>query len=135
MGRHKYGKRKSENYEYLNQTESSGLFDFAKNLTKKTAEAALKKGTLKLSEKAVRKLGEKAVDSFFRKKSSQKPVENQVKSENFVENKDLYQSPEESGYEIYEILSSASKMKPEMKINKKDSEEIKKSKKMKGLTQ
>ena len=128
MGRHKYRKRKSENYEYVNQTEGSGLFDFAKNLTKKTAKAALKKGTLKLSEKAGRKLGEKAVDSFFREKSSQKPVESQVKSENFVENKDLYQSPEESGYEIYEILSSASKMKPEMKIKKKDSEEIKKSK-------
>ena len=64
MGRHKYRKRKSENYEYVNQTtEGSGLFDFAKNLTKKTAEAALKKGT----EKAGRKLGEKAVDSFFQK--------------------------------------------------------------------
>ena len=138
MGRHKYRKRKSENYEYVNQTaEGSALFDFAKTLTKKTAEAALKKGTAKVG----RKLGEKAVDSFFGKKSSlsdrgaellsQKPVE----SENFVENKDLYQSPEESGYEIYEILSSASKMKPEMKINKNDSEEIKKSKNMKGLTQ
>ena len=126
----KYRKRKSENYEYVNQTaEGSGLFDFAKNLTKKTAEAALKKGILKLSEKAGRKLGEKAVDSFFKKKSSlsdrgaellsQKPVE----SENFVEH--LYQSPKESGYEIYEILSPASKMKPEMKINQKDSEEIK----------
>ena len=48
---------------------------------------------------------------------------------------DLYQSPEESGYKIYEILSPASNMKPEMKINKKDSEEIKKSKSMRGLTQ
>ena len=124
MGRHKYRKRKSENYECVNQTaEGSGLFDFAKNLPKKTTEAALKKSTLKLSEKAGRKLGEKAVDSFFHKKSSQKPVE----SKNFVENKDLYQSTEESEYEVYEILSSASKMKAEMKINKKYSEEIKKN--------
>ena len=86
MGRHKYRKRKSENYEYVNQSEGSrfalaegsGLFDFAKNLTKKTAEAALKKGTAKVG----RKLGEKAVDSFFQKKSSQKPVE----KEKFFEN-------------------------------------------------
>ena len=94
----------------------------------------MKKGTLKLSEKAGRKLGEKAVDSFFPKKSSlsdggaellsQKPVES--------ENKDLYKSPEESGHKIYEILSPASNMKPEMKINKKDSEEIKKIKKNEG---
>ena len=109
----------------------------------------MKKGT----EKAGRKLGEKAVDSFFKKNSglsdrgaeflSQKPVESENFVEHFVENenKDLYQSPKESGYEIYEILSPASKMKPEMKINKKDSEEIKNLKnmntllKMKGLTQ
>ena len=141
MGRHKYRKRKSEIYECVNQAEGSGLLDFAKNLTKKTAEAALKKGTLKLSEKAGRKLGEKAVDSFFQKKSSlsdrgaellcQKPVESENFVEHFVENenKDLYKSPEESGHKIYEILSPASNMKPEMKINRKDSEEIKKSKK------
>ena len=39
MGRHRYRKRKSENYEYVNQTtEGSGLFDFAKNLTKKSQQ-------------------------------------------------------------------------------------------------
>ena len=112
MGRHKYRKRKSEICECENQTEGSGLFDFAKNLTKKTAEAAFKKGTAKVG----RKLGEKVVDSFFK----QSPIQ-RIESEN----KDLYQSPKESGHKIYEILSPA-------KINKKDSKE---NKKMRVITQ
>ena len=52
-----------------------GLLDAAKNLTKKAAEAALKKGAVKRSEKVGRKLGEKAVDSFFRKNQ----IKNQLK--------------------------------------------------------
>ena len=112
MGRHKYRKRKSESYEYVNQTaEGSGLFDFAKNLTKKTAEAALKKGTLKLSEKAGRKLGEKAVDSFFKK--------NQV-----------FQTGEQSSLvknqlKVKTLLNTSLKMKTKTYINLQKNQDIK----------
>ena len=64
---------------------------------------------------------------FFQKKSSQKPVkisESQDFVPGFTQVEDLYQ-----------VLSSVSKMKPEVNPKKKDSEENKKSKTMKGLTQ
>ena len=56
MGRHKYRKRKSEICECENQTEGSGLFDFAKNLTKKQQKQPLKKVQQKLAENLVKKL-------------------------------------------------------------------------------
>ena len=68
MGRHKYIKRENDidqNVEQFTRAEGSGLFDVAKNLTKTAAEAALKKGTVKLSEKVGRKIGERAADNFL----------------------------------------------------------------------
>ena len=62
MGRHKYRKRENDIAQ-----NGEGLLDaasaFAKNLTKSAAKSA----TVKLSEKAGRKIGESAADNFFSK--------------------------------------------------------------------
>ena len=110
MGRHKY--RKTENDIAQN---GEGLFDvasaFAKNLTKRAAKSA----TVKLSEKAAESVGRKLGEKVFRK--TQKPVSSTKitsgLSEARVEN--LHQSPENSGDEIFKILSSAAKAQPKAK--------------------
>ena len=130
MGRHKYRSsfRKRENDIAQN---GEGLLDaasaFAKNLTKKAAKSAAKSATVKLSEKAGRKLGESAAESvaenFFRKTSRQNPVRSTKITSGLSEARveDLYQSPENSGDEIFKILSSAAKAQPKQ-ILQKDSE-------------
>ena len=124
MGRHKYRSsfRKRENDIAQN---GEGLLDavsaFAKNLTKKAAKSAAKSATVKLSEKAGRKLGESAAesvaDNFFRKTSRQNPVRSTKITSGLSEARveDLYQSPENSGDEIFKILSSAAKAQPKVK--------------------
>ena len=112
MGRHKYRKRENDIAQ-----NGEGLLDaasaFAKNLTKSAAKSA----TVKLSEKAGRKLGESAADNFFRKTSRQKPVSSTKITSGLSEARveDLYQSPENSGDEIFKMLSSAAKAKPKAK--------------------
>ena len=144
MGRHKYRKRENDIAQ-----NGEGLFDVAKNLTKKAAEAALKKGTVKLSEKAGRKLGESAAesvaDNFFRKASRQNPIRSTKITSGLSKARveDLYQSPEKSSDEIFKILSSAAKAKPKAKPEvqpkqtpQKDSEEHKRNnQRLRGLTQ
>ena len=71
---------------------------FAKNLTKRAAKSA----TVKLSEKAGRKLDESAAesvaDNFFRKTSTQNPVRSTKITSGLSEARveDLYKSPENS---------------------------------------
>ena len=112
MGRHKYRKRENDIAQ-----NGEGLFDVAKNLTKKAAEAALKKGAVKLSEKAGRKLGESAADNFFRKTSRKNSVRSTKITSGLSEARveDLYQSPENSGDDTFKILSSAAKAQPKAK--------------------
>ena len=65
MGRHKYRKRVNDitqNGERFARAEGSGLFDVAKNLTKKAAEAALKKGAAKVGENLVKALLKRFLD-------------------------------------------------------------------------
>ena len=147
MGRHKYRKRENDIAQI-----GEGLFDvasaFAKNLTKKAAEAALKKGAVKLSEKAAESVGRKLGEKVFRKTSRQNPVRSTKITSGISEAQveDLYQSPENSGDEIFKILSSAAKVQPKAKPEvqpkqtlRKDSEEHKRnnqrSKPMRRLTQ
>ena len=143
MGRHKYRKRENDIAQ-----NGEGLLDaasaFAKNLTKRAAKSA----TVKLSEKAGRKLGEGAADNFFRKTSRQNPVHSTKITSGLSEARveDLYQSPENSGDEIFKILFSAAKVKPKAKpevqpktqpkqILQKDSEEHKRNnQRLRGLT-
>ena len=119
MGRHKYTKRENDIAQ-----NGEGLLDAAKNLTKKGAEAALKKGAVKLSEKAGRKLGEKVFRSSARASLSRAAVQPGKTSRQSSRVEDLseawYQSPENSGHEIFKILSSAAKQ-----TSQKDSEEHK----------
>ena len=140
MGRHKDRKRENDIAQ-----NGEGLLDaasaFAKNLTKRAAKSA----TVKLSEKAGRKLGESAADNFFRKTSRQNPVHSTKITSGLSEGRveDLYQSPENSGDEIFKILFSAAKAKPKAKpevqpkqILQKDSEEHKRNnQRLRGLTQ
>ena len=106
MGRHKYRKRENDIAQ-----NGEGLLDVAKNLTKKATEAALKKDVSKLSEKAGRRLGEKVFSRAAvqpRKTTRQSSVLSEAQ----------YQIPENSGDEIFKILSSAAKQ-----TSQKDSEE------------
>ena len=142
MGRHKYRKRENDIAQ-----NGEGLFDvasaFAKNLTKRAAKSA----TVKLSEKAAESVGRKLGEKVFRK--TQKPVSSTKITSGLSEARveDLYQSPENSGDEIFKILSSAAKAQPKAKPKakpevqpkqtlQKDSEEHKRnSQRLRGLTQ
>ena len=108
MGRNKFKKRENE----INQRGSSdaelgealfqsgeGLMDVVKNLTKK--------GATKLSQKVGEKVGRKLVDAAF-KKTAKSGAKRSPERGNEIIN-ELYQSPENSGDEIFKILSSASK--------------------------
>ena len=94
---------------------------FAKNLTKKAAEsvaeAALKKGAVKLSEKAAETVGQKLGEKEFRKTSRQNPVRSTKITSGLSKTQveDLCQSPENSGDEIFKILSFAAKAQPKAK--------------------
>ena len=140
MGRHKYRKRENEisqNGERFARAEGSGLFDVAKNLTKKAAEAALKKGAVSVG----RKLGESAAEKVFRSSARTavqpgKTLRQSSRVEDLSEAR--YQSPENSDDEIFKILSSISKAQPKQ-TSQKYSEEQKtnnqRPKSMRGLTQ
>ena len=101
MGRHKYRKRENEiiQRESLEQSEDifqsgEGLLDVVKNLTKK--------GAIKLSQKAGEKAGRKLKDAAFKKTERSAKPEKAKPVQSYEEN---------SGDEIFKILSSASKQK------------------------
>ena len=105
MGRHKYRKRDSTagrneiKQDIRGEGQSGeGLLDVVKNLTKK--------GATKLSQKVGEKAGRKLVDAAFKKTA--KPGAKRSPERGY-EQSGLYQSPENSGDEIFKILSSASK--------------------------
>ena len=112
----------------------------------------MKKGAVKLSEKAAESVGRKLGEKVFRKTSRQNPVRSTKITSGLSEARveDLYQSPENSGDEIFKILSSTAKVQPKAKPKakpevqpketlQKDSEEHKRNnqrpKPMRGLTQ
>ena len=98
MGRLKYRKRENEITQRENEINQDifqsgeGLLDVVKNLTKK--------GAIKLSQKAGEKAGRKLVDAAFKKTERSPEKAKPVRS--YEEN---------SGDEIFKILSSASKQK------------------------
>ena len=112
----------------------------------------MKKGAVKLSEKAAESVGRKLGEKVFRKTSRQNPVRSTKITSGLSETRveDLYQSPENSGDEIFKMLSFATKAQPKAQPKakpevqpeqtlQKDSEERKRNnqrpKPMRGLTQ